>query len=210
MGDVNLIPTKRLTSKRRLVRLRIWALVCGAYLASLAVASLSARVLWPDNDDAIVEQLTEASQSIEQYNCTIIELREKLAEETSALETIGAVSSQPDWSKLLILLSNELQEEVVLNSCRLVSLDKNDNNVRDHLQELLCSLPVGVLLAERRFCLSLGGFGSTQSSISQFVLRLEEIKIFESVRLIDSHRQPFGTPDRFGGEAVAFSIECRL
>jgi len=210
MGDVNLIPIKRLTSKRRKVRLRIWAIVCGAYLASLAVASLSTRVLWPDNDDAIVEQLKSAAKSIEQYNSTIIELREKVAEAMEALETVGAVSSQPDWSKLLILLSNELQEEVVLNSCRLVSLDKNDKNVRDHLQELLSSLPVGVLLAERRFCLSLGGFGSTQSSISQFVLRLEEIKIFESVRLTDSHRQRFGAPDWIGGEAVAFSIECRL
>jgi len=210
MGDVNLIPIKRLTSKRRKVRLRIWAIVCGAYLASLAVASLSTRVLWPDNDDAIVEQLKSAAKSIEQYNSTIIELREKVAEAMEALETVGAVSSQPDWSKLLILLSNELQEEVVLNSCRLVSLDKNDKNVRDHLQELLSSLPVGVLLAERRFCLSLSGFGSTQSSISQFVLRLEEIKIFESVRLTDSHRQRFGAPDWIGGEAVAFSIECWL
>jgi len=205
MGDVNLIPTKRLTSKHRKVRLRIWALVCGAYLTSLAVASLSARVLWPAGASSIAEQLKATSQSIEQHNSTIIELREKLAEATGALETVGAVSSQPDWSKLLILLSNELQEEVVLNSCRLVSLDKNDKNVRDHLQELLSSLPVGVLLAERQYILSLSGFGSTQSSISQFVLRLEEIKIFESVRLIDSHRQPFGND-----EAVAFSIECRL
>jgi len=201
MGDVNLIPTKRLTSKRRLVRLCIWTIVCGAYLTSLAVASLSARVLWPDNDDAIAEQLKATRQNIEQYSSTIIELQEKLAEETSALETVGAVSSQPDWSKLLILLSNQLQEEVVLNSCRLVGWAPPGNwkTVNGNYQ-----LPI-TNYKELSARLSLGGFGSTQSSISQFVLRLEEIKIFESVILIDSHRQPFGND-----EAVAFSIECRL
>jgi hypothetical protein len=62
-----------------------------------------------------------------------------------------------------------------------------------------------VVLAQRRYGLKLSGFGRTQTSVSQFVLRLERIGIFESVRLLNSYRQAF-----LNDQAIAFSLECRI
>jgi hypothetical protein len=205
MGDVNFIPVARLASKHCKARLHIWAVICGAYLTSLSVVSLSAYAFWVDNDDTVTEELTSTAQSIQEYNSAILELRKGLAEAATALQITRAVGSQPDWSKLLILISSELGEGVVLNKCQLVSLNKANKTVTGHQQELSSSSPAGVLLAEQRYKLSLSGFGRTQTSVSQFVLRLEKINIFESVGLIDSSRQRF-----LDDEAVTFSIECRF
>ena len=205
MGDLNLIPADRLASKHRKARLRMWMVIGGAYLTALTVASLSAQALWADDGEAVTKELASTRECIEQYNSEVVELRKELAEAKAALETTKAICNQPDWSKLFILLGNELGEEIVLNDCQFISLGKGDKNITDHIQELLSSSPVRVLLAEKQQRLNLSGFGRTQSSISQFVLRLEQMDIFRQVRLVDSHRQSF-----LNDEAVAFSIECRL
>jgi len=197
MGDVNLIPAARLASKHRQARQRMWVIICGAYLMSLMVASLSARALW-GGDDAVARELTSTVQNIEQYNSAIIELRQDLGQATAALETTRAVSGQPSWGKLLILLSNELGAEVVLSKCQLISSSKEDKKITDHR-------PASGGLSERQYRLDLSGLGRTQSSVSRFVLRLERMNIFESVTLVDSNRCGF-----LNDEAVAFSIECRL
>jgi len=171
---------------------------------SLMVASLSARALW-GGDDAVARELTSTVQNIEQYNSAIIELRQDLGQATAALETTRAVSGQPSWGKLLILLSNELGAEVVLSKCQLISSSKEarlpsakDKKITDHR-------PASGGLPGQQYRLSLSGFGRTQSSVSRFVLRLERMKIFESVILVDSNRCGF-----LNDEAVAFSIECRF
>ncbi|MFQ6035113.1 MAG: PilN domain-containing protein [Sedimentisphaerales bacterium] len=204
MGDVNLIPAARLASKHRKAKQRMWMVICGAYLMSLAVASLSARALW-GGDDAVVKELTSTVQNIEQYNSAITELRKDLSQATAELLTTRTVKDQPSWGKLLILLSNELGAEVVLSKCQLISSSKKarlssakDKKITDH------RLAWGGL-PERQYRLNLSGFGRTQSSVSRFVLRLERMNIFESVILVDSNRCSF-----LNGEAVAFSIECRL
>jgi len=206
MGDVNLIPAARLASKHRQARQRMWVIICGAYLMSLMVASLSARALWR-GDDAVARELTSTVQNIEQYNSAIIELRQDLGQATAALETTRAVSGQPSWGKLLILLSNELGAEVVLSKCQFISSSKEDKKITDHRppRVFLSKTRAGGGLPERQYRLNLSGFGRTQSSVSRFVLRLERMNIFESVTLVDSNRGGF-----LNDEAVAFSIECRL
>lgn len=204
MNDVNLIPAGRLASKRRMARLRIWAVMCGAYLTLVTLASLSAHVIC-GGDGAVAEELKSIERRVQQYNAGIIELRAELAKTRAALEMSRAISSQPDWSKLLVLLSDQLGEEVVLNNCQLIATNKNGKEGTGHLQESSSSLAAGMPLAERRHKLELSGFGRRQSSVSQFVLRLEKIGVFDSVRLINSYRQPF-----LNDQAVAFSVECSI
>jgi len=205
MDDVNLIPAARLARKHRQARQRIWAVICGAYLMSLIIASLSAQALW-GGDDAVAREFTSTVQNIEQYNSTIIELQQDLGQATAALDTTRAVSGQPSWGKLLILLSDQLGAEVVLSKCQLISSDpalresssREDKKTTDHR-------PASGGLPERQYRLSLSGFGRTQSSVSRFVLSLERMNIFESVALVDSNRCGF-----LNDEAVAFSIGCRF
>lgn len=204
MNDVNLIPADRLASKRRMARLRTWAVMCGAYLTLLAAALLCAHAICR-GDGVVVEELNSTEQRVQRYNAVIIELREELAKTTTALEMSRAISNQPDWSKLLVLLGDQLGEEVVLNNCQLVAVNEDGKNETGHLQESSSFLAASTSLAERRHKLEISGFGKTQSSVSRFVLRLEKIGIFDSVRLINSYRQPF-----LNGQAVAFGVECSI
>jgi len=205
MDDINLIPAQRLLSKRRKRHLRIWVMICGAYCTSLSVAMLSARAFCRGDSGAAAEKLQSTEQCVQQYNSATERLQKELADASAALEINKVLRGQPDWSKLLVLLSSELGDEVVLSSCQLISVDKASENITDHLQQWLLSSPLGALLVEQRHRLNVSGFGRTQSSVSQFVLGLERAQIFDSVRLIDSNRQAF-----LNGEAVAFSIECQF
>jgi Tfp pilus assembly protein PilN len=204
MNDVNLIPAARLASKRRMARLRIWAVICGAYLTLLTVVLLCTHTVCRGNG-AVAKELKSAEQRVQRYNAMIIGLREELAKTRMALEMSRAISSQPDWSKLLTLLSDQLGEEVVLNNCQLVVTDKDGKEAPGHLQKSFSASGAGTPLAERRHKLELSGFGRTQSSVSRFVLRLEKIGVFDSVRLINSYRQPF-----LNDQAVAFSVQCTI
>lgn len=204
MGDVNLIPADRLAKKHRKARLRLWTLVCGAYFICLAALVLSGRFFWSGANDLVIEEIKSTAERIERYSSTIKELQEKLAKATAELEASKAISCQPDWSKLLVLLSGELGEEVVLGNCQIVMLNKG-HNVKNNLRELFSSSDPAALLAERRYKLALSGYGRTQTAVSQFVLRLERMRIFDSVRLINSYREAF-----LNNEAVAFSIECSI
>jgi len=204
-GDVNLIPAARLARKRCRTRLCLWAMIGGTYTLLLATGSLAARVLYPAESHGLTEQLANAAQQIEQGNRSMEELRRELAGTTAAWETTQALCEPPDWSRLLVALSHEMGDEVVLNRCQLTALGDNEPILTEKWKKSLASKPLGVLLAERRHTLVLHGFGRTQESVSQFVLRLEAVGAFELVRLANSCRQAF-----LDGRAVAFTIECHF
>lgn len=202
MNDVNLIPSERLASKRCRARLRLWTVICGAYLIALTTALISAHAISGGHSDAVAQELKSAEQTVEQHNATIRQLREELAEAGTALITSRAIiDSQLDWSKLLILLGDQLGQEVVLNNCQLAALNKDNNDGTESFSPSAADMG----LAERRYRLKMSGLGRTQSSVSQFVLRLERIGLFDSVTLVNSYRQPF-----LNGQAVAFSVECSI
>ena len=205
MGDVNLIPAARLARKRLRKRLRLWAMIAGTYALLLATGSLAARVLYPAENHSLADQLAEATQQIEQANCRMRELDRELADATAAWETTQALDELPDWSRLLVGLSHEMGEEVVLSRFELVALGGSEPIMTEKWKKTLASRPLDVLLAERRHKLVLRGFGRTQESVSQFVLRLEALGAFELVRLTSSCRQAF-----LDGRALAFAVECHF
>ena len=205
MGDVNLIPAARLARRRLQKRLRLWALIGGTYALLLATGSLAARILYPAENHSLVEQLAGSTQQIKQANGRMLELDRELADATAAKETTRALDELPDWSRLLVGLSHEMGEDVVLSRFQLVAHGDHESILTEKWKESLASKPLNVLLAERRHELVLHGFGRTQESVSQFVLRLEALGAFELVRLANSRRQAFRD-----GRALAFTIECHF
>jgi Tfp pilus assembly protein PilN len=205
MSDVNLIPTARIEKRRRKTRMRLWTAICGTYVILLAGLALSAHAFWRDTDDSVIEELAFTEQRIKGYNATISEFQQKLAKAQADLEAGKVISSQPDWTKLLVLVGDELREEVVLGDCQLATLNRSRENVTNNLQDSFSSSPPSVYLAERQYKLELSGFGRTQTSVSQFVLRLERMQMFDKVELVNSRRKAF-----LSGKAVAFSIECSI
>ncbi len=203
MGDVNLIPAERGVRRHRKAHLYVWTTVCGTYILLLAIGSLTLRAFGSGEARSLSGRLGAVTEQVEQGNREMLRLRRELAEATTALETIRAIHDQPDWSKLFVGLSDQLGEDIVLSRCQLATLTRDDKAVTEGLRDRLVAKPLSVFLAECRHKLVLHGFGETQESVSQFVLRLESIGAFDMVRLINSSRQSFRR-----GEAVAFSIEC--
>jgi len=205
MSDMNLIPAARLARKRLRKRLRLWATIGGTYALLLATGSLAAHVLCPAESHSLAAQLAEAAQQIQRAEGRMQELNQELADATAARETTQALDELPDWSRLLIGLSYEMGQEVVLSRFELAALGADEPILTEKWKESLASEPLGVLLAERRHKLVLHGFGRTQESVSQFVLRLEALGAFELVRLANSCRQAF-----LDGRALAFTVECHF
>ena len=205
MGDVNLIPAARMEKRRRKARIHLWIAICGTYVILLAGLALWAWALWRDSDDSVIEQLALTEQRIESYNATISQFQQDLAKAQTELEAGKLISSQPDWTKLLVLVGEQLRDQVVLNACQLTTSNKSGESVTGNLQESPSSAPLGAQVAKRQYKLELSGFGRTQTSVSQFVLRLEQMQMFDKVELINSRRQAF-----LSDQAVAFSIECSI
>jgi len=205
MNDVNFIPAERLAAKRCKARIYLWAVACGTYVVLLAAGSLAACVLCPGRDGDPAEQLAEAENQIKQDNKAMLELRRTLAETTAAMETTRAIREQPDWSRLLTGLSQELGQELVLTRCQLVAMREDGKALTEPWSDALLAKPLLTLVTKHRYQLVLQGFGRTQESVSRFALGLEGIGLFERVRLINSSRQTF-----LSGQAVAFTIECRF
>jgi len=205
MNDVNFIPAERLAAKCRRARIYLWAVTCGTYIVLLAVVSLAACVFCPGQDRDLAEQLAAAEKQIKQDNGGMLKLRRTLAETTGALETTRAIREQPDWSRLLTGLSQELGQELVLNRCQLVAMREDGKSLTEPWTEALLAKPLLALVSKHRYELVLQGFGRSQESVSRFALGLEGIGLFERVRLVNSSRQTF-----LGGHAVAFTVECRF
>lgn len=205
MEQGNLIPAERMARKRRKARRRMWTAICATYAVLLAAGSLAAHVIGPGETRCVTEQLEAATLQVEQANRTMLELRKELAHAAAALETARAMRQQPQWSNLFVGLSGTLSEEIVLSRCQLATSTDGSNSAESGWKASLASKPLGTFLAERRYNLALNGFGKTQESVSQFVLRLEGVGLFDQVRLVNSSRQTFQE-----GEAVAFSIECHF
>jgi len=204
MPDVNLIPPARIARRQRNSKIRLWTAICGTYLILLTALALSAHAFARDTDDSVIEELAFTNERIEGYKTRVSDLQKKLASLKAELEAGQVISCQPDWTRLFVLIGDELKNDVVLKNCQLTATNKASGNAADRAQEVSASSP-SAFLADRQFTLELSGFGRTQTSVAQFVLRLERMEMFDSVELVNSRRQSF-----LDNEAVTFNIECRI
>jgi hypothetical protein len=116
------------------------------------------------------------------------------------------VAHQPDWSVLLGLLAQSLGEEIVLTSCKLESQPPTPDAPAPMPRPGAAapapeSTAAAAALREpgaRRYTLQISGIGRTQSSVSQFVLRLERLGLFERVTILKTARELFGEHDSIG------------
>lgn len=205
MVDVNLIPERRLMAKRRQARVRIWFGWGGAYLAFLGLVLFSVHLAWKVDDRLLTEDFASSSRRVEQYNASILRLRTELARISATLQTHRVINSQPDWSKLLMLLGNTLGDDVVLTYCRLVTLDSEGTEVSSKNEASLTVKTVAALFEGQHYVLTMAGFGRHQSEVSQFAVRLEQSGLFDGVNMTRQRREHFRDES-----AIAFHVECRI
>jgi hypothetical protein len=177
---VNLIPTPRRERVRRAAHLRRWGFVAGALTAVVLVGVFVAHVArWSDHRDVLErrDRLATLVQSAEQ---DLAGLQGELAGAMARQRASEAVGRRADWSVLLALLAETKGEDIALRRCRLAPG-----------QETV-----------QRGGLQIEGYGLTQQAVSQFVIRLEQVGLFRTVKLTETRREPLGT-----GHAVAFRVE---
>ena len=191
MNRTNLIPLHRQLHDVRVARLRMWAWVAGG-LCCLIVGALACCALGPSQANAApAQEFSKAAGELTKANQEAAALRVELAAERERLRSRQLISDQPDYSLLLGLLSQQVDEDVVLNRCEL----GRGASSTDAAQAAQAASET----------LQLGGFARSQPAVAAFMLQLEATGIFKRVTLLRSNEQPL-----LSGQVAAFQIQCVL
>jgi len=203
----NLIPAWRLQKRSRLTRARTWAAVLGVYGVMLGGAYVACLAFGADDGKTVLEQMRQSTERFRKAGKEIHALRASLGEASRQIAAARALAQNPDWSLLLAMVAKNLSDEVVLERCSLAPVESG----ADEKPAAAAAAAAGAGAAGteevlyQRYLLDLSGFARTQTGVSQFVLRLEGSRLFESVRLIRTQTRSF-----MDGQAVSFRIECAL
>ena len=202
---VNLIPRPRLYAAAARKRLRHWTwAVTGYAMVLLAGYAACAAALSVDGDDHAL-MLEKTTRQIDELNNANASLKPELAEAHTKLAVARTMGDQPDWSLLLAIISSTVDDEIVLTSTKLDAATGADalSTTRPLGNDKhAAAAPIG---PPPRMSLSLLGMGRSQAAVTQFVLRLERLGLFERVDLARSNRQTVGSTD-----ANVFRIDCLL
>jgi len=179
-------------------------LVLGVYSA-VALAGYAACFAFAGGEaDVIRARLAEATAQVQRRRGEIRALSDKAATVRRELEAIRSVAGHPDWSLLLTLLADALSDSLVLEICTLAPTGPPGSIAKDKEADPN-SLDTMTARLRQSYVLQLAGVAKTQTAVSRFVLRLEQIGLFRRVKLVQTSRRTFA-----GRRAIVFKIECLL
>lgn len=199
---VNLLSPIRRAARRRRKHVARWVVGLAVYGAVLLAVWGMVHLVGSDADRAVAAELARVRDEIDRSKQVMRDLQPVLAEVRTTLAAGRAVGNQPDWSLLLGLLSNLLDEQAVLTGFHLEPVGGGGRRLVDQRNPGQADAEQA---ARGPYRLHLTGFGESQAVVQRYVLRLEETGLFETVTLLDAHAALFR-----GHEAVRFRIECRL
>jgi len=199
MRGVNLIPPHRRQAARRAACQRRWVLAVTAYATALGVVYAVTLLTLSGGVGVTAEQLAEREHELTQVKQEHQRLLPQLSELQKTLAAAQAVSDQPDWSLLLQALAEALGDSAMLQEVELTPVED-----KAAVQIVAGGKGMAKTAANAsRYVLRLQGVGQTQEGVAAFVLALERLQIFESVRLVQTARQSCGP-----GAAIGCSVEC--
>ncbi len=202
MNRVNLIPRERLDRQRIRRRTWFWITSVGLYTCFLAVAFTVSSAIGNSDDRTVRADLAEAQSIVASTELSLSTLREEL-DRTAALYFANLeVGSQPDWGILLALLAETTGDEIVLRKCRMIASPRK--------KEKPAPTETGAATErkgprEMQVRIEVNGIGRSQKHVTDFLLRMEDNRLFRDVKLQDTRREPF-----LHSHAVAFGIEFQL
>lgn len=181
MTGVNLIPAERRSAIQRRGRLRRWGAAMIAYAGLVLAVCVGVRITWAPGDVASAEDLTQQQERNTQLNSMIAQSRKQTMEAQTAIKTAQSVSDQPDWSIVLNLLGKTVGDDVVLRQIQLKPEATNTKN----------------------YTLLIRGLATTQAGASKFILRLQDLGLFDQVKLVRTGRESV-----LETAAVSFELSC--
>ncbi len=204
MNNTNLIPASRRQARDQRRRIVHWVTICGIYSGLLLAASACTYFVWgaASVDAAVVANVRS---EISHANATKAALRAQSRDAQHAMQSIQEISEQPDWSILLAAIGDRCGKDVFLSACDLSGRAKAGPDALAPGATNSAGPTDATTVSAHNITLHLSGFGRSQEAISSFVLRLQELPIFERVKLLQTGRQPYN-----GAEAFAFSVDCAM
>ncbi len=204
MHGINLIPRPRRQAAAARKRVRRWCWGVAGYVGVLLAGYVGfAAAMNVDTDDNSL-LLEKTGRQIEELNRSATSLRPQLAEAQTKLLVARTVGDQPDWSLLLAIISSTIDDDIALTSTRLdpAAIVETKSTSRPSAPG---SEKIGALAPPAQMTIALQGMARSQAAVTQFVLRLEKLGLFERVDLAKSNRQVIGAAD-----ANVFRIDCLL
>ncbi len=201
MKSVNLIPAYRLEARRQRRRVRRWVGLCAVYTLLCVGCGVYVHMAWmPQGTWA--RRLDEATQQIRGIDRDLVELSGQLQAARNQLAINQAITVHPDWSGVLAVISNCLNDRVVLSRCALRGVTGVDRETPAGLEG---DQPLAGLRKPKSWELYLSGLGRSLKDVSRFVLELEQTGLFDRVKLVDTRRRPF-----LDEQASTFNLVCYL
>jgi hypothetical protein len=162
------------------------------YAAALAAVYVACVCAWGVDADTLEGHRQATAERVQQVSRQIEAAQADLAAARRTLKANRSIGGHPDWSLLLMLLSANMNDGVVLRQCRLGPSDAEDD---------AAEAPADTV----GWRLDMAGYGREVTAVSQFALALEQTGLFDEVRLLKTVRQPF-----LAGQATHFQIRCNL
>lgn len=164
------------------LRLRGWTMAIATILCAVIGVHIATEILVSGPATSDEEMLTSLKERTTLLEGVLQEQATTLSEVRRRARITERVTTRPDWSVLLGMIATQRGEQVTLTSCEIDELP-GGNGVR----------------------LLISGFGLSQSEVQQFVLSLENTKLFDQIKLLETRRTL--SPD---GERLAFSLDGEL
>jgi len=189
---VNLLPGHRVERARRRKRTRAWAVGGALYSAAIAGAC-AAYAAGGSGPSPVADELAAIEGRIAQREKESKSLRALRATASDRWEAIRSVSDQPDWSGFMEILAGALGREVAL--------------------ERLTLTPRAVTRAARSpgaetvgYAVALSGVAASQRAASEYVTRLEQLGLFDTVVLTETRSKAVSETQT----VFTFSVACTL
>ncbi len=213
MIAVNLIPAPRRLAAARRKRITHWCMAGAAYGVTLLAIAAAAWVAGRGGGGELESRLQEVSLQAAQAETQTKKVMADLVSAQERLAAIKRVTGHPDWSVLLSLVSSAREGRVVFDACELEAVTpKAAPSAAGATAPPAGPAPTTPSVATPAavkgppgYMLRLSGIARQQREIPQFVLRLEAMRLFEKVSLLESQSRVLD-----GTEVYGFRIECTL
>ena len=197
MKFANLIPLHVRDARARRACARRWIGGLAVYLLMLAATCAGVRAALATGARDLSQDIAATTSRAERLEQEINAARRQLAEIQASRAAADAIADQPNWSHFLAILTDAMEEDVVLRGLTLAPLNAPAGNAG-------AGAASGAGIVDR-FAVSMKAVARGQTSVASFVLRLQQLCIFDEVRLVRSGRE--GNLD---AAAVAFEVECTI
>lgn len=198
MNAINLMPVQRRLAKARRRRIMKWAGALGVYCLALLLGCVLSSHYVPRNDQGLEAQAMRADTQLKAARTRTAVLNEDIAKANQRLQTVQAIQQHPDWGTMLDLVARNLGNTMVLDSCRLQAIglaDKENKPSPDAAKQADG--------ASKPIVLEITGLAKNHSDVSDYMLRLEKLRLFSKIRLIKTSHQVF-----LNDKATTFHLEC--